>query len=561
MGLSAQQIIVHPSNVNVTTDDDFQLKYTFNGGVFNNMLLPNLKDFFIINGPNVTSTRRSINGKVQSSSSVSYVLKPKKAGNFKIPPAQIKGRGVKGQSAPVTVSVKQGKLTKEEKGFAIKGDTPPIFIKTIIDTNRVYWGQQLIVSYRLYTSERVTNYTIQEAPAFPGFWVQDITPKQANPGQVTLNGNVYKTRDLKRFALFPQKTGELEIDGIEANMIYQKVTQRRGFFNSFRSHQEDFRSDPISVLVVPLPETDLEGSFLGGVGQFSVSGSLDRRSCMVDEALKYTVRISGNGNIKLVNLPKHENSDSFEYYEPSVSERMGTSKKNISGTKTFEYVIVPRKEGRLEIPEQKLYYYNLAQEQYQELRLPRQIVQVSPSNQKPVVEEVKAEKTIAANYTGKLNKMPAMKKAFQSFGLLAAYGLPFVLLGLFGVWHKRREAELGDVVGYRKKQASKEALKRLATAKTLLGSSEDKPFYDEILKSLQKYLIDKLNMPAGDFSKQLIDETLEQENISETNRSEVQELIQQCEIALYAPSAITGGKEGVYDRAIEVINNIEGQIA
>lgn len=563
MGLNAQQIVVKPTSVKTDTDKTFSVSYTFNGGGANDIVLPNLKEFYIVSGPNTSNTRRFANGKYNMQSSVGYTLRAKKAGKFKIPAARINGKGSKGQSAAVVVQVAQGteSVAQQKEVEEFGSNTPPIFIKTIIDTNKVYWGQQLIVSYRLYTNLQVTNYTIQEGPAFPGFWVQDITPERANPGNVMINGKAYATRDMKRFALFPQKTGELTIDRIEANLQYRKSSGQRGFFNSFRSYQEDFKSQPTSVLVVPLPETDLPGEFIGGVGQFSVSGSLDRRNCMVDEALKYTVRITGNGNIKLVNLPKRENSESFEFYEPEVSERLNNSKQNISGTKTFEYVVVPRKEGQLEIPAQVMYYYNLAKEQYQIIKLPRQIVKVSPSTQKPVVDEnEKPEQALAPIYTSKISKQSPIKKAFRSFGLLGAYGLPFMLLGAFSVWHKKREEELGDVIGYKKKHASKEALKRLAGAKALLNSSDDKPFYDEILKSLQKYFIDKLNMPAGDFSKQLIDETLEVKSITESSRADVQKLIQQCEVALYAPAAVSGGKAGVYDKAIEVINSIEPQI-
>lgn len=563
LGLSAQKITVRPANIKTDTDKTFELEYVFSGGTYENLLTPNFKDFFIIGGPSVNSYERTVNGKTTAHSTVKYVLKAKRPGSYTIASARVRGRGAQGQSTPVRVTVAQGKqqLKEEDVLENYEGKVPDIFIKTIIDTNRVYWGQQLVVSYRLYTKERVTNYNIQEAPAFPGFWVQDITPKNANPGHVIINGDAYKTRDLKRFALFPQKTGELSIDKIEANMQYQKVAQRRGFFNSFRSYQDDFESESTTVLVVPLPETDLPGEFLGGVGQFSVSGSLDRRSCMVDEALKYSVRINGSGNIKLVNLPKRENSENFDFYEPTVTERLSNSKENISGTKTFEYVIVPRKEGRLEIPEQVMYYYNLSQERYQQVKLPRQIVTVSPSTQKPVVDEnALEERSLEQIYTGKIAKSSKMKKAFRSFGLLGAYAFPFFLLGAFGFWHKKREEELGDVVGYKKKQASKEALRRLQKAQDLLSSNEEKPFYDEILKSLQKYFIDKLNMPAGDFSKQLIDETLQSKEISQTSREQVQSLILQCEMALYAPAAVSGGKAGVYDRAVEAINNIETQI-
>jgi len=558
---TGQQIVVQPTTVNTNTDQTFQISYTLNNGQVNDIILPNLKEFNIIGGgPSISNSVRTVNGRTTRSSSVTYDLQAKKAGNFKIPVARLRGKGSKGQSAPVIVKVSKGQQAAQNGITDANGKTPPIFIKTVIDTNKVYWGQQFIVSYRLYTSEQVTNYVIQEAPAFPGFWVQDITPKRANPGNINIGGRSYATRDMKRFALFPQKTGELSIDRIEANLQYRKSSGRRGFLSSFQSYKEDFESEPTSVLVVPLPETDLPGTFLGGVGQFTVSGTLDRRNCMVDEALKYTVRINGSGNIKLIDLPKRENTENFDFYEPSVSERLNNSEKSISGTKTFEYVVVPRKAGRLLIPEQDLYYYNLQQERYQVVKLPRQVVVVSPSTQKPVVEETAPEKMLEPIYSSKISKVSEMKKAFQSFGLLGAYALPFFLLGAFSVWHKKREEELGDVVGYKKKHASKEALKRLAGAQQLLSGTEDKPFYDEILKSLQKYFIDKLNMPAGDFSKELIDQTLEAKDIAADDRTAVQKLIQQCEIALYAPSAVSGGKAGVYDSAIEIINSIETQI-
>lgn len=77
---------------------------------------------------------------------------------------------------------------------------------------------------------------------------------------------------------------------------------------------------------------------------------------------------------------------------------------------------------------------------------------------------------------------------------------------------------------------------------------------------LIKYIGDKFNLSIVDLSKEKISEMLKSKNVSETTTQNVIHTLNTCEFAKYAPSAVTGDLQKVYNDTIELISQIEEQI-
>ena len=91
----------------VAADEQFQLTYTLtaNGS---NFKPPGLAEFFVLSGPNQSTSMQFINGNMSQSVSYSYILQPKKEGTFKIEPATVESGGKVLVSNMVTVNVTKG---------------------------------------------------------------------------------------------------------------------------------------------------------------------------------------------------------------------------------------------------------------------------------------------------------------------------------------------------------------------------------------------------------------------------------------------------------------------
>jgi len=135
----------------------------------------------------------------------------------------------------------------------------------------------------------------------------------------------------------------------------------------------------------------------------------------------------------------------------------------------------------------------------------------------------------------------------------------FLLFALVGasVWKSRDEELSKNTVLLRNKRANKIALKRLTTAKKLLTANNRKPFYEEISKATWLYLSDKLNIPLSSLSRESAQTALVQQKVHQPLLSQLENVISECEIALYAQTGGTKEMQHTYQEAVDVISKLE----
>jgi len=74
--------------------------------------------------------------------------------------------------------------------------------------------------------------------------------------------------------------------------------------------------------------------------------------------------VTGKGNLKLIDPPKINFPADFESYDPKVSSNITASLTGVSGSKTFEYLIIPRNAGEYKVPVSGFSYFDLDKKKY-----------------------------------------------------------------------------------------------------------------------------------------------------------------------------------------------------
>ena len=195
-----------------------------------------------------------------------------------------------------------------------------------------------------------------------GFWREELdVERRPIPKTIVENGLRYNTITLKRVAVFPTRTGELTVDPLKIE-VEAYIPSRSGDpfdqFFSFRPRYEpvEVASRSVKIDVSSLPENSPD-DFLGAVGAFRVEADVDRAEVQVGEPIEIELTISGTGNMATIEPPNFEPPGVFEQYDPQVKTDINRSGRQITGTKTLTYVLVPRSNGVFQIPQVTLSFF------------------------------------------------------------------------------------------------------------------------------------------------------------------------------------------------------------
>jgi len=575
--LFAQRFTVSPTSVTVSSNETFTLSYTLENASLSDFQAPNLDDFHIVGGPNQSQSMSIVNGQMSQSVSRSYILQPKKAGVFTIPPGiAITDKKKTLRSPKVKVKVSKGATSSAQTPAAgatsNNGQAPTanglpsgsqVWVGLVVDTTSLYQGQQLTAIYRLYTNVDISNYNISTPPAFTGFWVQDITPQyRQTPGTVTINDELYRTLDLKKYALFPQRTGALPLDVMKLEIVASIPTGTRDVFGRMRKRNRslDIVSRTDTLKVYPLPEKGKPENFSGAVGEIKVASLLSNPTVRANESVTYTVSLQGQGNIKLLDPPQINFPESFESFDPIIKDDIYPKNDIVSGRKQFEYTFIPTEAGRFEIPAVEYSFFDPKAEVYKRIISPAKKISVAPGDaslNKPKKEEetdIRALKNGSSMHKGKWY----FWASFVFFGLFL---VPFIALPMAVNQHRKMQAMLSDVVGYKRKQANKVAYKRLSEAEKHMQANEKRAFYNAVIHAIWGYLSDRFNLPLGELSKDNIASVLQENKVPDTLVNKLIDTIKYCEMALFAPVADADNLQGTYKDTLSLIADVEEVLA
>lgn len=574
----------------------FQLTYSVNQRA-KDLRAPEFTDFDYVAGPytSQSSSTSFVNGKRTSSFQLTYTytLLATKEGTFTISPATIKVDGEQYTSNGVRIAVlpadepahtntnsqsHSAGSTTSQQSESQNISSENIFMRTLVSKTKVHEQEAILLTYKLYFAgvdvAQLTNNT--RLPEFKGFLKQELEMSEIQTELEHYNGRNYQTATLYRTLLFPQRSGDIVIDPaqFEALLRVQNRAQVRSifddFFNSYTTVTKALHSPGVTINVSALPAGKPAG-FSGGVGHFNISSSISSTELQANEAVTLTVTIQGAGNMKLLKTPAVDWPEGFEVYDPKVTNNFNVTTSGVSGTKTIEYLAIPRAGGVYTIPAIQFAYYDTQADTYRSLATPEYTLNIARSAneeasaavvntyvQKENIQQLGSD--IRYIYTGEL-KASSSNRTGISFGTLIfwlSYAIPLSLAALMFIIFRKRIKENADVTRMRYKKANKVAKRRLKVAEKLLQQNQKEAFFEEIERAAWTYLSDRLSIPTAHLNKENIAQILANKAVPNTTIQQVLHVLSTAEFARYAPTSDSAMHE-LYADTIKIINQLESE--
>ena len=576
----------------VVNGDQFRLTYTVNSQDVKDFLAPQAKGFDVLMGPSRSqqSNTQIINGKVSSSRSITYtyILMAVSEGTFNIPSASIEVDGEKIFSNPLTIKVlpkdkEDANSNQDNSGISSRNQKSSgritdndLFVLATASKTKVHEQEAILVTYKAYTTVDLRQL-LGKMPDQQGFYVQEVElPTQKTFKLEHYKGRNYNTVVYRQYVLFPQKAGRLEIpavtfDAVVAQRVAVSDDPFEAFFNGggYVEVNKKIVAPKVVINVEPLPSKP-EG-YSGGVGTFTMKSDISTTELKANEAVTIKLTINGTGNMKLVSAPEVKFPHDFEIYDPKIDDNYQLTADGLSGTKTIEYLAIPRHAGNFTIPPIEFKYFDIKSESYKTLKTDAYTLKVnkgdgSSANQQVIADFTNKEsvKVLGTDILFiKTGDSALMQKGKYFFGTTAYYLwyiIPFVLFIVFVVIYRKQAVENANVARVKTKKANKVATKRMKLAGKLLSENKVNEFYDEVLKALWGYISDKLNIPVSKLSRDNIEAELAGHGVSEELIKEFIGALSECEFARYAPGNQNEAMDKVYSASVDVISKMENSI-
>jgi hypothetical protein len=568
----------------VVLNDKFQLAYTINAEA-TDIRLPRMDAFSILMGPSISRQYSTtiVNGKVtrETSYTYTYILKATKLGKFNIPPATIEVKGKRIESNPLTIEVIKDNTqagTKQSTPDASTGNlsSKDLFITNTVSKSSVYKGEPLVLTTKIYTSVQLDAITDKKDPKLTEFLIQELKMNNISWSMQNINGKTYNVGVYERKLLFPQKTGKITIGPTEMEFTVKKRVARRtqsifdDFFESnYRYIKQRVKTKPITITVKPHRGIPPEG-YTGGVGNLSMKVTVSKTKVKTNESITFKVVVNGTGNLKLITAPEIKFPADFDQFDPTISSNFSNTTAGMKGSKTFEYLVIPRHAGTYVIPQIKFSYFDPAAGKYKTITAGPYNIEVEKGEGEEQLSTVVSAnnrervkflgKDIRFIKTGPVKLKPAGTFLFGSLTYYASLIVPLLIFILVYMINRKKLKERSNMQLLRTKKANKMARKRLKQSEKHLKAGEKEQFYEEVLKALWGYISDKLSIPVSELNRDNIRSILEESGVTGEVTDSFISILDDCEFARYAPAAESGEMDRVYNTTLEIISKIENQI-
>lgn len=572
----------------VAVGDQFRLSFVVSSTDIKDFRAPTIKGFDVLMGPSRSqqSSVQIINGNTTSTRSVTftYILLATSEGTYTIPGATITADGDEMISNSVQVKVlpsdqANGISSGGVDNSASSGNTSisnsDIFVVGNVNKTTVYEQEAILLTYKIYTAIDLRGFDNVKLPDFKGFHSQEVELSNDRKWELEhYRGRNYRSTIYRQFLLFPQQTGDLTIDAARFDASIAQASQVTdpfdAFFNGRNSYVEVKKSlftPKLSIKVNPLPQPKPE-SFSSGVGDFSMTSSINSTHIQTNDAITIKVVISGTGNLKLISNPEVKFPEDFEIYDPKVESTSQLTNNGITGSTTIEYLAIPRNPGKYKIPAITFSYFDINTKSYKTLTTEEYQIQVDKG-------EGSATQTIS-NFSKedlkvlnqdirfiKQNDVTLTPRGDYFFGTLSYwlyYIIPLIIFIVVCALYRKRISDNANIAQMKTKKANKVAIKRMKKAGKLLNNNQKDAFYDEVLQALWGYVSDKLNIPVSMLSKDNIEEKLKQYGVSDNLIKDFIEVLNNCEYVRFAPGDANQAMDQIYESSLNIISKMEDSI-
>jgi hypothetical protein len=583
----ADELLIEAPTI-VEVNERFQISYSILYTPDNKKTITEFKvprsfpDFHIIAGPGESTSTSIVNNNITQKKIVTYYLESTKEGMFEFPEAEIKfsnGESIKSKKRSIEVTKKSSNSGTQQQNRNPEDINPEdLFVKMEFNRQSAYKGEPLILSIKLYWHNvAVSSLTKFNMPTLAGFDFQElqVPASESKPYQKKYNNKIYNTVTLARLILHPLRAGEIKLTPIETGISIQIPIQTPRnmsdifFGQQYRTVVKQLKSRPVTLNIKDFP-TGAPASFNGATGDFKLISKIDKERITANQAITYSVTISGSGNFKQINPPLISFPDKFDKYDPKTTENVKITETGGSGTKKFDYVLIPRSGGEYELPIVEFTYFDTKKESYITLKSnPIHLevekdpngTNIQPITSMPMVTGKKVEHLGNDIVFIRTNPLTALKPGGYIFFASSDFWLLFaaIILIFTAIYLtvRKTKRDKQNVALMRNKKANKIAINRLKQSAKLLKADDRAGFYEEVAKAVWGYISDKLNMQGSEFSRDKVQEKLASQNVPKENIDMLIAVIENCEYARYAPDNNHEGMENMYNEAITAISKLE----
>ena len=568
-----------------------------------NFQAPSFNGFTVVGGPFTSSSSSfsMVNGSMSHTvkNTYTFALQANQEGTFHVGSASLNVKGNKISSEPFDIKVvpddgshaapSGGGASSSNQGQSQQNTNDPqvsgkdLFLRVVPSKKSAYVGEQIVLTYKLYTKVPVSSVSLSKMPSYAGFWTKDISDNSGTLRQSSeyINGIEYTAAEVNKVIIVPQRSGKFTLDPMTLECIAQVRTERGNsrsmdpfdvffndpFFNrNIVNVKKELSSQSLGIEVKGLPENGKPASFAGAVGNYNFKSDIDKTELSTNEAVTITLTVSGTGNVELLQMPAPVFPPDFELYDPKITTSTNVGPQGLTGTKKAEYLVIPRRAGNFTIPAVEFSFYNPSTESYQTISSQPYEIKVEKgsgteegggiyaSNQ----EDIKyLGSDIRHIMTGNAHLKP-MHTVF--FGSAAYFVALLILLALFVILLfalKKREQLTRDTAANRNRKADKVARGRLKNAYQHLKAKDQEKFYVEMSQALWGYIADKLGIERSKLSMDTVSETMKSKNVPEELTQQFVDTLNYCEFARFAPGSAEEKMDDLYQRGIDVISKAE----
>ena len=507
-----------------------------------NFTPPNFENFQIIGGPNQSIKTSYLNGEQSFSKTFSYFLKPLKKGKLVIYQATVTIDGQEYKSLPVEVnvtnSVKGANSNSDDEYF----DDDNIELIASVSKSSPYINEPITIVYKLYYKSpiNVSNANESEAPKYKDFFTQNIKIPQLKVNRETYKGQIYNVVDWKKVVLYPQRDGNLEISPLSLNLVLDFPTNKRDFFGNIIYDQASkiITTGSKIITVRKLPDNGKPKNFSGAVGQFEFDIILNKNSLKASESFQAKVKVTGQGNLKLFDLPNLMVPASMELYEPERKENVKTNLSGMSGTIENIYTIVPKFQGKFPIQELEFSYFDPLEKTYKTVKSQKLNIDVfegptlsSNNNENIVLPVSESFKFIKKENNFTIINKEQFSNTNTFYILLSIPLLSLLSFIIFYSLPKRRELNNYEKI----KKVYKQIKINLNNAEKSIGNKDK--FYDLVEKAIYNCLKARFSIETNKLNKESIKKQMILDGISIDKIEIILKLVESCERARYSNSS------------------------
>ncbi len=535
-------------------------------------------DFAQLVGTSRSTQIQVVNGRVSSLVTVDFQYRALALaeGEFEVAPQRVRIDGDTEFTPPVIVRVADApgpsprtSLPRDDE----ESGRDDIFLEATVDKRTIFENEPVVLEHLLLFRPTVTQYNLDQTPTAPGFWSEVLAqPSSPTIRETERNRQLFRSAVIRRTALFPTGPGIKTIEPLEVTVTAEIRSQRRSLFSiddfllgGRRRVEVPVASNSVQVEVIPLPLDGRPPSFQGHVGTLAISSSVDRRQLSQHEALTYRVELEGTGNLKALKAPNLDFPAEIEAAPPRVEDAFSTGEYTVSGTRVFEYVLLPRAAGELTLPGPQVGYFDPVREEYRVARGSDIVLSVaSVAGGDAAGASAPAEVESIRRSIRYIQTSPGALKPVDQ-GLLGAASFWIVLLAPIAAsvgaatYRRRRDRLDGDVAYARTQAAKKNARRRLARARRLAGSNATE-FHGAVAGALQGFLADKLNLSEAGFVQSEVDRKAQTAGVQEGTLKRLRRCLDECNRMQFAPASEAGDPKELLEEAAKLMQDIDREL-